>query len=348
MNQKPVSVGLIGCGAQGHAHLRAIKEIGGEKAELTALCDVDEGRLQKAQQVWPTASTYIDYRTMLEAVDLDLVIVATMPNNHALMSLASLEAGAHILCEKPFMMNAEEAQQVLDTAAKCGKQIQLGANMRYMPVARYMHDLVASGTMGKPVLCKTWGCHLKPPVWAPHYHRSTSGGGVLASTLIHGMDLSMWVGGAANPVSVSASMSRLFPGKRRNVLPESEQARFDVEDLLIAVARFDNGATYIFEGNWCDERKNSHGFELITERGTLSSDPFEIKIDIEGDIVDRTPDLAQEQDWGASILNQDTDLINCLLSGTPWSMHDPRQLLNLQKLVDGCYASAAQGREIVL
>ena len=347
MNRGPVRVGLIGCGAQGQAHMGALKAIGPEKVDLAALCDRDQERLHKAQVAWPQACIAEDYRPMLAPADLDLVIVATMPNTHALMSTAALEAGAHILCEKPFMMNVAEAEQVLETAAALGKQIQLGANMRYMPSSRYMHDLVASGDLGKPVLCKTWGRHYKPPVWAPHFHRATSGGGVLASTLIHGMDLSIWVGGVPNPVSVSASMTRLFPGKRGGVIAKEVHARFDAEDLMVAVARFDNGATYVFEGNWCDERKNSHGFELVTERGTMRSDPFEVKVDKDGQIVDQTPQLKQADGWGESIRDQDADLVGRLLSGTPWVMQEPHQLLNLQKLVDGCYASAAQGREVV-
>jgi predicted dehydrogenase len=149
------------------------------------------------------------------------------------------------------------------------------------------------------------------------------------------MDLSIWVGGVPNPVSVSANMTRLFPGKRGGVIAKEVHARFD------------NGATYVFEGNWCDERKNSHGFELVTECGTMRSDPFAVKVDKDGQIVDQTPQLKQADGWGESIRDQDADLVDRLLSGTPWGMQEPHQLLNLQRLVDGCYASAAQGREVV-
>ena len=113
------------------------------------------------------------------------------------------------------------------------------------------------------------------------------------------------------------------------------------------MARFDNGATYVLVGNWCDDgRPDLHGFELITTRGTLKSQPFSVVVDEDGKVVDRTPEL-EDADWSASIRDQDADVIQCLREGRPLKMHDRKQLLNLQKLIDGCYESARTGREVV-
>lgn len=352
MLDRAVRVGIIGCGAQGQNHCRVIRELGENEAVVAAYCDLSEERLAKASQLWPQARAARDYRQMLEPGDLDLVIVATMPNTHAAMCLAAIEAGAHVLCEKPFMMNLGEATAVLAAAAKAGRQVQVGTNMRYMSTSRYLRDLVASGQVGEPVFCKAWGCHHSPPVWGPHYELAKSGGGVLASTLIHGMDLAIWVGGAPNPVSVSASSRRLFPGKRGAAVDPGIVSRFDAEDLLTALVRFDNGATYLLEGNWCDEVKDWHRFELVTTRGTLmNSAPFSVKLDEDGKIVDRTPELQGREDWydswHDSIRLQDAEVLGCIRRGEVWPMQDHRQLLNLQKVIDGCYESARLGREIV-
>ena len=185
---------------------------------------------------------------MLAPGNLDLVIVATMPNTHEAISLASLDAGACVLCEKPFMMNAAQAEAVLAKAAETGLQVQLGTNMRYMPSSRYLHDLVQGGTIGAPVFAKAWGCHDDPPVWGPHYHLATSGGGVLASTLVHTLDLSMWVGGSPNPLTVSAATRRLFPGKRGPKVDAAIRTRYDAEDLISGLVRFDNGVILLLGG----------------------------------------------------------------------------------------------------
>jgi predicted dehydrogenase len=351
MLDRPARVGVIGCGTQGQIHCRVIRELGESEAVVAAHCDLSEERLAKVSQHWPQARAAKDYRQMLEPGDLDLAIVATMPNTHAAMCLAAIEAGAHVLCEKPFMMNLEEAGQVLGAAGKTGRYVQVGTNMRYMSTSRYLRDLVASGQVGEPVFCKAWGCHHGPPVWGPHYELAKSGGGVLASTLIHGLDLAIWVGGSPNPVSVSASTRRLFPGKRGATVRPEVRERYDAEDLLVALVRFDNGATYLLEGNWCDEVKDWHRFELVTTRGTLTSgNPFSVKMDEEGVVVDRTPELQGREDWydswHDSLRLQDADIIGRIRQGKPWEMQDHRQLLNLQRIVDGCYESARTGREI--
>ena len=348
MLHRAVRVGMIGCGTQANVHFAGIEALGAAQATVAAVCDLDDDRLAAACQRWPEARATQDYRAMLAPGDLDLVIVATMPNTHEAMSLASLDAGACVLCEKPFMMNVAQAEAVLAKAAKTGLQVQLGTNMRYMPSSRYLRDLVQTGAIGTPVFAKAWGCHHDPPVWGPHYHLATSGGGVLASTLVHTLDLVMWVGGSPNPLTVSAATRRLFPGKRGPKIDAAIHARYDAEDLISALVRFDNGTFYSLEGNWCSEGTDFHSFELTTTRGTITGAPFAVKVDVQGAIVDQTPQLDSDDDWFQSVHTQDAALIAQLRAGEPWAMQDARQLLNLQKVVDACYESARIGREVVL
>lgn len=347
MVNRPIQVGVIGCGAQGKNHLRVVKELGTETAVVSAFCDLSPDRLQNAKEMWPQAQGTHDFKEMLAASELDLVIVATMPNTHERMVLAALEAGADVLCEKPFMRNLQEATTVLDAGERLGRQVQLGTNMRYMGTSRYLHDLVASGEVGEPVFYKAWGCHVNPPWWAPNYYLSSSAGGVLASTLIHALDLAIWVAGSPNPLSVSASMRRLFPGKRGPIASPEIREQFNVEDLFTALVRFDDGSTCMLEGNWCDDSPPPHHFEMVTTRGKLKSDPFIVTADENGEVIDKTPELAESSGWGESVRNQDADIIERLRDGRPWSMQDHRQLLNLQKLIDGCYESARTKREVV-
>jgi predicted dehydrogenase len=347
MIDRPVRVGLIGCGAQARVHAGAVEGLGPEKAVVAALCDLDPKRLDALGQRWPQARRTRDFRQMLEPGDLDLVVVVTMPNTHAEMALAALDAGAHVLCEKPFMMNMEQAEQVLAKAAEVERQVQLATNMRYMPGSRYLHQLVQSGDIGQPVFAKAWGTHHSPPVWGPHYHLATSGGGVLASTLVHTLDLAMWVSGWPNPVSVSAATSRLFPLKRGPKVDERVRQRYDAEDLVSGFVRFDNGMYCSLEGNWCSEVQDFHSFQVTTTRGTVTGSPFSVLVDEGGEIVDRTPEVEGHPGWNESVHRQDEELIERLRQGLPWDAQDSRQLLNLQKVVDGCYTSAQTGREVV-
>ena len=101
------------------------------------------------------------------------------------------------------------------------------------------------------------------------------------------------------------------------------------------------------EGNWCSEKTTSTALELTTTRATVTGEPFAVKVDVEGEIVDQTPQLDGD-DWSQSVHTQDATIIAQLRAGEPWDMQDARQLLNLQKVVDACYESARTGREVVL
>ena len=347
MASHPVRIGLIGCGTQAHVHFRGLQSLGRERAIVTALCDLDQQRLTEAAALWPEARTSADYRDMLDGDGLDLVIIATMPNSHHQMALASLDAGAHILCEKPFMMHAGEAEEVLSKAEQLKLQVQLGTNMRYLPSSLHARRLMESNELGKPVYLKAWGCHTAPPVWAPHYHLATSGGGVLASTLVHTLDLAMWVALSPNPVSISASTSRLFPTKRGPKVESHVHEHYDAEDLIGGFIRFDDGSYCALEGNWCSEVTDFHSFQITAERGTITGSPYSVRIDREGEVEDITPSL-QADNWSESIWSQDADIIDKLRHGERWGLQDHRQLLNLQKVIDACYESARKGREIFI
>ena len=100
--------------------------------------------------------------------------------------------------------------------------------------------------------------------------------------------------------------------------------------------------------NWCDDRPPPHCFEMVTTKGKINSEPFIVTVDESGEVVDKTPKLTENNGWGESIRDQDADIIQGLKTGSSWTMQDSRQLLNLQRLIDGCYESARNEREILL
>lgn len=365
----PVRVGLIGCGTQGRVHLSALKWIGAELVDVAGLCDLDEARLEEAGQDWPAARRTADYTEMVADGDVDLVILCTMPATHARIAVDVLDAGCHALVEKPFTMNTSEALQILDAAERNGRQVQVGTNMRYMPDSQFVHDTFASGRIGDALQCRVWVSHLQPPWWGPHYHKAVSSGGVLASTIIHPLDLALWTCGYPQPVTVSASARTVFPTKRGPLATPDIAQRYDVEDLFAAHVRFDNGLVMQLDGNWVDDTGDRSGFELIGSRGTIGRGPFRFLTEgDDGNVTEHDIDLAQTPfarqrkdgllgaempaykerlgGWGRSVAEQDSEIIGHIRAGETWSMQSSRQLLILQQLIGACYESAALGREI--
>jgi predicted dehydrogenase len=370
----PVRVGLIGCGTQGRVHLRALRSFGEQAVEIAALCDLDATRLDEVGSEWPEARQCRDFVDMLSPGDLDLVILCTMPATHARIAVAILESGAHALVEKPFTMNLTEARTILDAAEVAQRQVQVGTNMRYMPDNQYIRQCFADGRIGEAMQCRVWVAHHRPPWWGPHYHKAVSGGGVLASTLVHPLDLALWTCDYPQPVTVSASARRVFPTKRGPLASDEVRERYDAEDLIAGHVRFADGMVLQLDGNWVDDTGERSGFELIGTRGTLGRGP--LRALFEGDDGKVTEEPVQLEDtpfahrrtadlpgasaaefvedhgdrdlfsWGRSVAEQDAEIVGHILAGRRWTMQDRRQLLVLQQLIDACYESARRNCEI--
>ena len=347
-------VGVIGCGKMGQSHFGAYSRMP-DLVEVAALCDVRDEALAAASARWPGARTARDYREMLEPGDLDLVSVVTMPQTHCEIAVAALEAGAHVLCEKPFAMHLAEAERMLVTAERCGRLIQVGTNMRHTIEAGILKELVESGALGKPTYIRAWNYSPGVPWWGAHHIKQVSSGGALASTAIHIADVALWVAGSPDLVSVSGSTHRIFPKKRAETAPSAEaRDSYDVEDIAAAHIRLADGGTLILEGIWVHdriERDYSYSFEMICERGTICFNPLSVLMDEAGKVVDRTPtgyaEPAERHSWGGSVLREISRFVAAIREGTGPSQ-SPREIRNLQLIQDSVYESARTGREVRL
>ena len=136
-------------------------------------------------------------------------------------------------------------------ARRANRFLTVGFNMRFLPAAGALRGFVGEGKLGKPLYTRAWALATDIPWWGKHYVKAVSGGGVLASTAVHVLDLALWVAGSPEPVSVSASMTRVFPRKRATTAPSSEAAAsYDVEDLLSGHLRFADGSWMTLEAGW--------------------------------------------------------------------------------------------------
>src|SRR5438067_2524699 len=147
MVDQPLRVGVIGLGV-GRAHADGYVLLPG--ASLVTLCDADETRLTKYAQKYniPEQSLITDYRQMLAKAKLDLVSVCLPNFLHAEVTVAALNAGVHVLCEKPMAPSVVQADQMLEAARRNNRKLMIAYNYRYRPDVQWIRRVVQSGQLG--------------------------------------------------------------------------------------------------------------------------------------------------------------------------------------------------------
>ncbi|CAN5803443.1 Gfo/Idh/MocA family oxidoreductase [soil metagenome] len=350
-----MKVAVVGAGFQGRLHVEYLSAL--DDVEVVAVCDPDAARADEVAAAFGIDRVYSDYRRALDAHDLDLVTVCTMPVLHRQVTVDALDAGAHVLCEKPLAMNAAEGREMLDAAQAAGRLLTVGFNLRHTRSAQILKRFVNRSGFGDPVYTRAWGKASQIPWWGQHYRRDISGGGALAATAVHLVDLALWLAGHPTPTTVSASMRRLFPTKRGQTAPDDEAAAsFDAEDLLSAHVRFDNGFWMTVEASWIDNKPSVDGapswdysFDAIGERAQLQFDPLVIAVeDEDGEIVSAVdPEDVPGVSFPDSLAALIRDVVDSIRSSRPPVVRAEEALV-VQSIVDAIYASAAVDREVTV
>ena len=141
-----IKVGIMGASFAKAAYLPALNTV--DDTEVLAIASARLSSAQAAADAFGVPHAYDNWQEMLEKHEFDLVCIATPVIHHVSMVLAALDAGAHVLCEKPFAMNADETRQMLDKAKALGRLHIMGHELRFNPTRRKIRDLIADGAIG--------------------------------------------------------------------------------------------------------------------------------------------------------------------------------------------------------
>lgn len=236
-----VRVAVVGLGEAGATlHLPAIASHPG--AELIAVCDGDASRRDAASARW-NVKTYSDVNAMLSESRAELVVVATPPDSHAALCLQVLAAGAHVLCEKPFVMTLDEADRVLAAADRCS--VTVNHEFREMPIFKALIDGTRHPDAGELVFAQAWQLYDMPP-WGESGWRGALDRRTLFEAGVHLLDILIGLFGTA-PVAVRCATSAAgqdarnrdalvvatleFPGGRLAVLTQNRMSRGEPQYL---------------------------------------------------------------------------------------------------------------------
>ena len=244
-----MKVGIIGCGNISHCHMQAYRK--NPNVEVVACCDINLPRAEAYAKSYGIKSFYGSVDEMLaNEKDLDSVSVCTWNNGHYECAMKAMKAHKNVLVEKPMALNAKQAVEMQKEAEKQGVVLQVGFVKRFAKTTKIFQDFQKSGTFGDIYLTKAIYTRRvgNPGGWFSD--KSKSGGGPLIDLGVHVIDLSRYLMGMHKPVSVyGATFNKL--GDKLNIkgIGHYHPADFDaktnicdVEDSVIALIRFDNGA----------------------------------------------------------------------------------------------------------
>ncbi|MDR3317921.1 MAG: Gfo/Idh/MocA family oxidoreductase [Clostridiales bacterium] len=353
---KTLNIAVIGVGSISEAHISAYQKH--PAVRLLAFCDINDAVLEAKGKKHNVTKLYSDYNVMLkELPELDAVSVCAWNSEHAPISIAALNAGKHVLCEKPMATNAADAARMVAAAKKNGKRLMIGFVRRFGNDCAIVRDFVQNGSLGEIYYAKASYIRRNgfPGGWFGDLKRA--GGGPMFDLGVHVIDLVRYLMGNPKPVSVyGVTFSKLAGGRAlksraqyQSVSTQGAGEVFDVEDFAAALIRFDNGAALNVETSFALNVKTDEGkIELFGTKGGVRLDPeFEFYSAINGypaNIKLATPTALSFLDL---FDNEIHHFVDCLLSGAEFRapMEDGAEIM---RILSAVYESAASGREVSL
>ncbi len=338
-------VGVIGLG-MGKWHVKTAHNH--ERSEVVAIADVDGKALAAIGDEHGIAARYASGEEMISAGNLDVVIVATPNKFHMPLTIAALEAGCDVICEKPMAMNAGEAEQMLATARACGRRLLVNLSYRFMPQSISLKREVESGSIGDIYFAKTsWLRRRGLPRFGGWFgQKALSGGGPLIDLGVHRLDLALWLMGYPEPEWVTARTYDHIA----SALAAKEGKAFDVEDLATGMITFRNGATLLFDISWAGHIKERELMEtrlLGTKGGMVHRNldegyTFESEVFMERNGIQY--DMCPKGEFSA-VEGGIPYFITCLANGDT-SETTAEDGVVIQRLLDAIYLSAEKGEPI--
>ena len=248
-----VRIGIIGCGGIANGkHMPALKKL--NDVEMVAFCDIVEERAQKAAEKFgvPGAKVFTDYHGLLK-LDLDVVHVLTPNRQHSFITVDALEAGKHVMCEKPMAINSEEAKKMLDAAKRTGKKLTIGYQNRFRPECLYLKKCCEAGDLGEVYYARAQAVRRRAvPTWGVFLDEENQGGGPLIDIGTHALDLTLWEMDNYEPAMVVGNTFRKLADTKdaANAWGSWDPEKFTVEDSAFGYIRMKNGATIFLEASW--------------------------------------------------------------------------------------------------
>ena len=340
---KKFKVGIIGVGTIGHAHIKAFTA--NRKAEVAAIADINPKALKSVSDEFKIENAFTDYQDLLALDDLDGVVICTPPFAHAKITCDAASSGKHVLCEKPMALNFKEAKSMVEACKKAGVKLGIcSARSRLDPSVRLAKKYIDRGKIGRIYYYRATTLRrrgrpgidiLKESKW--FLDSSKAGGGALIDIGCYDIDVSLYLLGNVQPVSVSAmEFTGIEPDLKLNTV-------YDVEEHSSIFVRFKEGVAAIFETAWASNIGPYTETLIFGSAGGLKLNPFTYYTEERGMAVSKSFDIPHrpQEIWNQLI---DDFVTACQKDRNPKTPGEDG--LKTMEIIDMAYRSAKLKREI--
>lgn len=347
-----VRIGLIGAGMISDKHLNSYQNI--PEAEVVAVCSRTRQSAERCASKWNIPHIYTDFHELLERDDIDAVDICLHNNLHAPVSIAALQAGKHVYCEKPLAGTYKDGLTMLQMAKECNKTLHIQLGFIYRPYARAAKRLVDSGALGEIYHARSVGFRRRNRPYVDGYgspdfvQRKYAGGGALYDFGVYHISLLLYLMGLPHPTRMSGQLYQKIPMDEQRRI----SGQYDVEELGVGFVRFDNDVTMDLFESWAVHLDSMDPSVLLGSLGGIKLEPFSFHTTLGDTELDCTGDLEKmnfrwtntEPDEYA-YTSSEAHWIAALLGKVPMI---PTAELALQTLLiqEGITLSSKLGREV--
>ena len=339
-----VRVGIIGAGQIAQEHLKAYREI--EDAEVVALSDINESAATRAAQEFGVAQTYSDFREMLRRDDIQAVDVCLHNNLHAPVSIAALQTGKNVYCEKPMAGSFSDAQAMLDAAKQSDRKLHIQLSTLYAGATHAAKTLIDDGQLGELYHARSTGFRRRGRPFVDGYgsanfvQKKQASGGALYDMGVYHISQLLYLLGNPEVARITGTTYQKIDMDEALRL----ESHYDVEELGLGLVHFANGATLDIIEAWAIHLGGMEGSCVVGSKGGVRLEPFGFYHNVGGLQTDSAMShtggatkgaVKSQQHWIAALQNQVELLPTAEIA------------LNTMLISEGIYLSEKLGREVL-
>ncbi len=355
---KKLKVGIIGCGGIANGkHMPGLSKL--DSAEMAAFCDIIPERAEKAAKDFGIqgAGVYRDYKALLKESGVEAVHICTPNKSHGEITVASLEAGMHVMCEKPMAKTSADAHRMTEAAKRTGRKLCIAYQNRYRQDSLYLKKLCSEGELGEIYFAKAHAIRRRAvPTWGVFLDEEQQGGGPLIDIGTHALDLTLWLMDNYKVKSVIGNTYRKLADTKNaaNAWESWDPEKFKVEDSAFGFISMQNGATIILETSWALNTLNI-GEAMATLCGTRAGADMWDGLRINGEKFGKTyinkPCLSSEGvDFYSGNTYEPGDMeaemwIDSILNDTE-TFVKPEEAMVVTDILEAVYKSARTGKPV--